>query len=658
MNTHLIYLHIEKSAGSAQRLLFYTTVGNEHVYWYGVPNEQSTKTMYDYFIVGGHQSITFYENKKLIFTAVVRNPVERVLSFYNYCKEVIPHFWVPLGLDASSLKNTVKFCTEFRSAINNLQCQYLCGSTRYDDAIDSILKREFLVGCIEDVDAFNSHIARHLDLVYRELPLDNIGRQDYVNDIELDAETLSEIKSLVSEDEKLYKFISQDCKGLYSSVSNTRWEAARVALRNLRASSEASGEVKISEIAEKRIFTNFSLISAALGERTTIQSGETLNLALEFSVERTVESIEVGIHILDISKRLVYCTNSTMLGHKISSLGPGLHKANYSIIADLPEGQYTVGYTFTECSAGDYQELNQCNDALTFQVTVLRMNSSVGYASLRCEFDCRPASDEMTCLIEDATGEVVIDGALGDLIADEVFDLPVRLKNASTQAWESTDQYEIKLSYHWEDQNGNMVLFEGIRTPLPVQKIPIDETISALVRIAAPATCGRYRLILMVMQEKWCWLDQKGFTPARLELNVVTSDQIHHYPATDIRFASNTGQREGSELVSTGREGLLLYGPYAQLPAGRYVARFYGQCDADAKGGWVDACFDKGGTVLTRVELGDSFKPGVIAELPFEIAQPVKDLEVRLWMPAKATARVKSLSIEPYTASKPKKTKQ
>jgi Wzt C-terminal domain/Sulfotransferase family len=524
MNTHLIYLHIEKSAGSAQRLLFYTTVGNEHVYWHRVPNEQQTKTMYDFFIVGGHEPISFYEKENFIFTAVVRNPVERVLSFYNYCKEVIPHIWLPVGLDVSSLKNTVKFCAEFRSVIHNSQCKYISGSTRYDDAVDSILKREFLIGCIEDVDAFNSHIASHLGLNYRELPLDNMGRQDYVNDIDLDAEALSEIKSLVSEDEKLYKFISQDCKGLYSSVSNTRWDAARIALRNLRTSSEGSVGVNCAASAEDVRSADFNLISATLGERTTIQSGETLNLDLEFSIERALDSIEIGIHILDISKRQAYYTNSTMLGHKINSLDAGVHKAHYSVIASLPEGQYTIGYTFTECIAGDYRELSHCNDALTFQVTVQRVNSSLGYASLHCKFEHRAASNDMACLIEDATGEVVIDGVLGDLIANEVFYLTVRLKNASAQAWLSTHQHEIKLSYHLMDQNGNIVLFDGIRTPLPVQEVSINETIFASVRIAAPATTGRYQLILMIMQEKWCWLDEKGFTPALLELNVVAPD--------------------------------------------------------------------------------------------------------------------------------------
>jgi Wzt C-terminal domain/Sulfotransferase family len=524
MNTHLIYLHIEKSAGSAQRLLFYTTVGNQHVYWHRVPNEQPTKTMYDFFIVGGHEPISFYEKENFIFTAVVRNPVERVLSFYNYCKEVIPHIWLPVGLDVSSLKNTVKFCAEFRSTINNSQCKYISGSTRYDDAVDSILKREFLIGCIEDVDAFNSHIASHLGLNYKELPLDNMGRQDYVNDIDLDAEALSEIKSLVSEDEKLYKFISQDCKGLYSSVSNTRWDAARVALGNLRASSEGSVEVNCAASAADVISPDFNLISATLGERTTIQSGETLNLDLEFSIERALDSIEIGIHILDISKRQAYYTNSTMLGHKINSLDPGVHKAHYSIIAGLPEGRYTIGYTFTECTAGDYRELSQCNDALAFQVTVQRVSSSLGYASLHCKFEHRAVSNDMACLIEDATGEVVIEGVLGDLIADEVFYLSVRLRNASSKAWVSTHQHEIKLSYHLVDQNGNIVLFDGIRTPLPVQEVSINETVSASVRIAAPATAGRYQLILMIMQEKWCWLDEKGFKPALLELNVVAPD--------------------------------------------------------------------------------------------------------------------------------------
>ena len=358
MNTNLVYLHIQKSAGSAQRLLYYQTIGRDNVYWHGVPNT-SQKKMYEFFIVGGHAPFPFYENKDFIYTAVVRSPVQRVLSFYNYCKEVIPDLWVPFGLDTLSLKNTVKSCQEFRSAINNWQCKYVSGSGRYDDAIDSMFKSEFLIGCINDVDAFNSHIARNLELSYKELPLDNVGKQDYVDEIDLDTECLAEIESLVSEDEKLYQFIVQDCKGLYSSVSDARWKLARIALRKLQSGSE-SPHVPDNSIREQAVRSaGFVLIAANLGEQTTIHCGEILNLELEFSVARAMETLEVGIHILDSTNRQAFSTNSTMLGRILTSVSPGTHRAHYSLVADLPEGQYTAGFTFTEYHAGEYRELSR-----------------------------------------------------------------------------------------------------------------------------------------------------------------------------------------------------------------------------------------------------------------------------------------------------------
>jgi hypothetical protein len=397
----------------------------------------------------------------------------------------------------------------------------------------------------------------------------------------------------------------------------------------------------------------FLLLRVALNNPQNAHRGELLSFNIEFSLDISIENFEIQAQVLNYDGQLVLDSNITLLeGHSLR-LAQGCHFIQHQMIADFPVGKYTAGYIFTERIASGSREVAHYEKLIAFEVMATKHPITSDKRELPVHLIHRQTGDTVVGLIEDASGTIACVGALGSVDAGESFMLPVQLTNTSTQSWFTTWHHPIKFSYHWLDETGNTVLQEGVRSPLPVDKVLIGQTVASSMHITAPALAGRYRLMLNPLQEEWTWFDKKGFTPCVLDVSVVAPDQAHYYPAIDIRFTSKTGQRDGSELVSSGRAGLLLHGPYAKLPAGRYMARFYGHCEADAKGGWVDACFDKGATVLTRVELGDSFKPGVIAELPFEIAQPVNDLEIRLWMPAKATVRVKSLSIEPYTAAKP-----
>jgi hypothetical protein len=395
----------------------------------------------------------------------------------------------------------------------------------------------------------------------------------------------------------------------------------------------------------------FLLLGVGPDSPTIVERGQSVSFFLEFSLDINVSELEIRTHITNKNSRWMADTNVTLLDRPLTAVARGCHKIQYQLVADFPVGQYSLGVTFSEYRTGGLRTLAQYDKLVAFEITAQTADAPKSQPATR--FEHQQISDKSINLIDNTNGSICFSEALGDISVGELFKLPVQLKNDSAQTWASIWNHPVNFSYRWLDTAGNVVVPEGERTPLPLNRVMPGQTVTSLMSVLAPDTPGLYKLQLVPVQEKCCWFDEKGFTPTILELTVVTPGNLQRYPATDIRFTSKTGQREGSELVSTGRAGLLLYGPYAPLPAGRYVASFYGHCEADAKGGWVDACFDKGGTVLTRVELGDSFKPGVIAELPFEIAQPVNDLEIRLWMPAKATVRVKSLSIEPYTAAKP-----
>lgn len=64
----------------------------------------------------------------------------------------------------------------------------------------------------------------------------------------------------------------------------------------------------------------------------------------------------------------------------------------------------------------------------------------------------------------------------------------------------------INISYHWYDKLGNIIEFEGIRTPLP-KNILIGETIEADMLIKAPILLGVYDLYCTIVYESKFWLN-------------------------------------------------------------------------------------------------------------------------------------------------------
>jgi Wzt C-terminal domain len=391
----------------------------------------------------------------------------------------------------------------------------------------------------------------------------------------------------------------------------------------------------------------FLLLHARLNDSSSIERGQSLCFDIGFSLAADVGELEIGIHVYDEEGRQAFGTNTTLLQRPLRDVRRGTHQASYRLVADLPDGQYSAGLTFTEHHADNNRELARYNCLVPFRVSTSRLTPSVGYLSLPVEFDQQQTSNNVVGPMPGAKGGLDAEAALGDLILGESVDLPVRLHNASAQTWMSTKFNPIHLSYHWLDQTGNSVIFDGERTPLPVDEILSGQTLNARMHVVAPATVGHYRLVLMPVQENRFWFDALGFDPGEMELAVVAQDDVRRFPGADARLSSQVGRREGSGLVSGGQEGFLMFGPHARLAAGRYIARIEGQGEPPAAGAWMDVCLDKGRRTLSRQELSVGENQGWLLELPFELAASVSDLEVRLWVTAEAHVRVESLSIEP-----------
>jgi hypothetical protein len=107
----------------------------------------------------------------------------------------------------------------------------------------------------------------------------------------------------------------------------------------------------------------------------------------------------------------------------------------------------------------------------------------------------------------------------------------VRLRNAGSAAWRSRGVSGVQLSYHWLDDRGNAIVWDGPRVAFAWPVEPGEET-EVDVELRAPQPPGRYRLAFDLVEEFRFWFAEVGSTP--LELDVVVRSRIDERRLTAI----------------------------------------------------------------------------------------------------------------------------
>src|SRR6478672_2321267 len=79
----------------------------------------------------------------------------------------------------------------------------------------------------------------------------------------------------------------------------------------------------------------------------------------------------------------------------------------------------------------------------------------------------------------------------------------VELENAGADAWR-----DVLLAYHWLDELGNAIDWDGLRTALP--RLEPGARADVVARVRAPMPPGRYRLAFDLVVENLCWLSEIG----------------------------------------------------------------------------------------------------------------------------------------------------
>jgi hypothetical protein len=96
--------------------------------------------------------------------------------------------------------------------------------------------------------------------------------------------------------------------------------------------------------------------------------------------------------------------------------------------------------------------------------------------------------------------------ASGVLTAGSRAAASLSVENATKHVLASLGPTPLFLSYHWLDERGKPVIYDGIRTEL-FPPLPPGRTFVYAVNVIAPDQPGEYRLRLSVVQEQVAWVD-------------------------------------------------------------------------------------------------------------------------------------------------------
>ncbi|HET9223860.1 MAG TPA: glycosyltransferase [Roseiflexaceae bacterium] len=97
--------------------------------------------------------------------------------------------------------------------------------------------------------------------------------------------------------------------------------------------------------------------------------------------------------------------------------------------------------------------------------------------------------------------------------------LRVQVRNTGAAPWANRGANPINMSYHWLDERGQAVDFEGVRTILP-GPLRSGESVELTLTVEPPPHGGDYLLALDMVEEGIDWFSVRGIAPLTLPISV------------------------------------------------------------------------------------------------------------------------------------------
>jgi hypothetical protein len=112
----------------------------------------------------------------------------------------------------------------------------------------------------------------------------------------------------------------------------------------------------------------------------------------------------------------------------------------------------------------------------------------------------------------------------GPVEAGAAYEAVVEVENAGSAPWRTRgDEDGLFLSYHWLDERGNPIVWDGRRTPLG-EAVEPGARVQRELTVRAPIPPGRYRFAVDLVEEHRFWLAELGNAAYEEDVEVMPRD--------------------------------------------------------------------------------------------------------------------------------------
>jgi Wzt C-terminal domain/Sulfotransferase family len=495
---------------------------------------------------------------------VLRDPIDRVISHYYFVRSQDRTFHASAPERSLELREFVlSELPAVQAALNNFQTRLLAPLGLSPQVVDPT-DDELLAAALRAVDLFDlvgifAELGETMDVLAHlvnaepslEIPHERATEhRPALDDIPLPVRT--RLGALNQLDRELYAYAARRFKqrrrqlfianaqfsgrenrpvGVVPQVAPECAEPGDVSTKGVaRQSGEEPSRSNAARFGNRRIeIQNVSVRGEVSLGSGSVMVGENVTISVLIAAHVSTEDLTIGLHIRDVTERLVYGTNSHLLGHRLAVNAESETEFTFTFRNALGVGVYRVGIAL---HTGDshlvccYDWFDDCARIVVVGVIGYHFEGAVSLPvalhllSVRGGpsrvFDADAAARCATIarhnpIVREARGRVRPLAEISSMRSGDVVSLEVEVENLCDTTVECDGLRPFRLCYRWlSATTADIILEEGIRTALGVDLEP-GRTHRLWMTVASPPDLsGAVILRLVPVQENVGWFDRIG----------------------------------------------------------------------------------------------------------------------------------------------------
>lgn len=258
-------------------------------------------------------------------------------------------------------------------------------------------------------------------------------------------------------------------------------------------------------------------------------TGENVTLTARIEARVSTEDLTVGIHIHDSHDRLVFGTNSWLLGRRIGVVAGSHFLAQFTFRNALGVGKYRVGITlhtgpshldccydwFDDCAAITVIGALGYHFEGTLSLALSAQFSRIdGDALTLADVPSRPTAAAIAHhnpIVKNVRGQIRPVEAIDRIRSGDIVSLEIELESDCDQILEVEGLRPTRVCYRWLDsRNRTPIQAEGMRTTLGIDLPPGKRHRTHITVTPPPDFLGDAILRLVPVQENVGWFDDIG----------------------------------------------------------------------------------------------------------------------------------------------------